>query len=85
MQQTISGEVMNLLNTFVVSCIQYTSNVKTSIVIRNPQVTKTLSSWVGTSETIRLLSYSSSNSNQNYLNEWLAGLIDGAGYFLLSF
>ena len=44
MQQTISGEVMNLLNTFVVSCIQYTSNVKTSIVIRNPQVTKTLSS-----------------------------------------
>ena len=84
MQQTISGEVMNLLNTFVVSCIQYTSNVKTSIVIRNPQVTKTLSSWVGTSEAIRLLSYSSSNSNQNSLNEWLAGLIDGAGYFLLS-
>lgn len=32
------------------------SNVKTLLNVNNPQVTKALSSWVGTSETIRLLS-----------------------------
>nr|YP_203337.1 orf248 [Zancudomyces culisetae]AAW49504.1 orf248 [Zancudomyces culisetae] len=36
---------------------------------------------VGTSETIRLLSF---NNNSNKFNEWLAGLIDGDGCFLLS-
>lgn len=85
MQQTISGEVINLLNTFVVSCTQYTSKVKTSrCVLNNPQVTKALSSWVGTSEAIRLLSYSNSNSEKKVVNEWLAGLIDGDGTFILS-
>lgn len=38
-------------------------------------------SQVGTSEAIRLLSYI---SDENKFNEWLAGLIDGDGCFLLS-
>jgi hypothetical protein len=83
-QQTISGEVIfNLSNTFVVSCIEYTSNVKKSIVLNNPQVTKALSSLVGTSEAIRLLSYFNFDSNPKF-SQWLAGLIDGDGSFLLS-
>ncbi len=71
--------IFNLSNTLVVSCIKYTSNVKKSIGLNNPQVTKTLSSLVGTSEAICLLSY----SNKKF-NEWLAGLIDGDGSFLLT-
>lgn len=74
--------IFNLSNTFVVSCV-YTSNVKKSIILNNPQVTKTLSSLVGTSEAIRLLSCFSSNSNKKF-SEWLAGLIDGDGSFLLT-
>ena len=94
-QQTISGEVIfNLSNTFVVSCV-CTSNVKKSIVLNNPQVTKTLSSWVGTSEAIRLLNIKTRSihmiGGSNYpidgnlkFKQWLSGLIDGDGCFLLT-
>ena len=98
MQQTISGEVTNLSNTLSVSCMLiYTGNVKKSIGGRqnNPQVTKALSSLVGTSEAIRLLSnvrYSESNAKtqmqcqkkKKIFCEWLAGLIDGNSTFLLT-
>ena len=98
MQQTISGEIyINLSNTLSVSCIlKYTGNVKRSIGVKNnPQVTKALSSLVGTSEAIRLLSNLNSESNaaaslashnqkDKIFFEWLAGLIDGDGSFLLS-
>ena len=92
MQQTISGEVTNLSNTLSVSCMLiYTGNVKKSIGGRqnNPQVTKALSSLVGTSEAIRLLSNLNFESNatapkDRIFFEWLAGLIDGDGSFLLS-
>lgn len=51
------------------------------VTVNNLQVTKALSTRVGTSETIRLLS---TKSNHNSWNEWLAGLIDGDGSFNLS-
>ena len=59
----------------------------------NQQVTKRLNFLVGTSETIRPLSFFSTyynyNNNNNSLkdkawNEWLAGLIDGDGSLLVS-
>lgn len=50
-------------------------------IFRNQQVTKVLSSQVGTSETIRLLS---DTKNISKFYEWLAGLIDGNGCFLLT-
>ena len=91
MQQTISGELYNnLWNTLFVSCMMtYTGNVKKSIGVKNnPQVTKALSSLVGTSEAIRLLNLNtnlSNNTKENLIwNQWLAGLIDGDGSFLLS-
>ena len=97
MQQTISGELYNnLWNTLFVSCMMtYTGNVKKSIGVKNnPQVTKALSSLVGTSEAIRLLSkvrhsFSSNAagktcSKKKIFCEWLAGLIDGDGSFLLT-
>jgi hypothetical protein len=70
-----------------------TSIVKNSFFFYYPQVTKAhlpfigtqhqrclLSTQVETSEIIRLLSI----KNSNIWNEWLAGLIDGDGSFLLS-
>lgn len=57
-----------------------TSKVKKLERLNNQQVTKAFNSLVGTSETIRLLTYASTPN----LNEWLAGLIDGDGCFLLS-
>lgn len=51
---------------------------KVDLYAHNPQVTKAYNSQVGTSEAIRLL-----NINTK-INEWLAGLIDGDGSFLLS-
>lgn len=44
----------------------------------NPQVTKALKSQVGTSETICLL------ATYRNINEWLAGVIDGDGSFIIS-
>ena len=98
MQQTISGELYNNLSiTLSVRCmLTYTGNVKKSIDCKNnPQVTKALSSLVGTSEAIRLLSnvrYSESNAKtqmqcqkkKKIFCEWLAGLIDGNSTFLLT-
>ena len=56
MQQTISENIItNLTDTLSVSCILYTSKVKTLLNMKNPQVTKAFNSLVGTSEAIRLL------------------------------
>jgi Cytochrome C and Quinol oxidase polypeptide I/LAGLIDADG endonuclease len=118
MQQTISEKfIYNLWDTLYVSCNSCTYNVIIPINLNNLQVTKALSTWVGTSEAIRLLNikhkyntiknnniyYLSSNYRSLYLNrhlnvrnimfnsnknnkfyEWLAGLIDGDGSFLLN-
>lgn len=72
------------------------SKVKILLKKNNSQVTKAFNSWVGTSETIRLLSIinNKSYSKNNFSsfpkkksinwNQWLAGLIDGDGYFNLT-
>jgi hypothetical protein len=97
MQQTVSENfINNLLDTLSVSCILCTSNVKILLNMNNPQVTKAFNSLVGTSEAIRLLKINiqlkqynvkmfslSTKRNKNW-NEWLAGLIDGDGSFLLT-
>jgi hypothetical protein len=90
-QQTISGKFfVNFRGTLGVSYIlQYTAKVKSLLNKNNPQVTKALSSWVGTSEAIRLLNIRSihklSNSGKDLkFKQWLAGLIDGDGCFSLS-
>lgn len=124
MQQTISEKfIIYLWDTLYISYNNCTYNVIIFINLNNLQVTKALSTWVGTSEAIRLLniknkynnmyhngiSYpfyrmistfipfsltgtkilsarnimSSSNKN-NQFYEWLAGLIDGDGSFLLT-
>lgn len=68
----------------------YTTKVKISWIYDNSQVTKALSTWVGTSEAIRLLNirliHKLSNSSESDLKfkQWLAGLIDGDGCFSLS-
>ena len=86
----------NLIDTLVISCKICTSNVINLLNVKNLQVTKAFNSWVGTSEAIRLLNknfifsknkqFSNNNTNNNNIkfNEWLAGLIDGDGSFLLS-
>jgi len=91
MQQTISEEfINNLLDTFSVSYNICTSKVKILLNMNNLQVTKTYNTLVGTSEAIRLLNintrhYSKGNiKSQPKFIEWLAGLIDGDGSFLLS-
>lgn len=81
MQQTICEEfLLNVENTNVISSLYCSSLVKKSLTGNNLQVTKVFNSRVGTSEAIRLLSSKSDNS----WKEWLAGLIDGDGCFLLS-
>ena len=92
LQQTISEEfVLYLLGTISLSCtLLYTAIVKILKIYDNSQVTNALSSLVGTSEAIRLLNIRSiHNLNPNSDNhlrfkQWLAGLIDGDGSFLLS-
>jgi hypothetical protein len=92
LQQTISEKlVLYLLGTINISYILlYTVIVKILKIYDNSQVTKTLSTLVGTSEAIRLLNIKSihnlNNNSDNYLKfkQWLAGLIDGDGCFLLS-
>jgi Cytochrome C and Quinol oxidase polypeptide I/LAGLIDADG endonuclease len=94
MQQTICGKfILLLLGTFIIRYIIYTVKVKILLIKNNPQVTNTFNSLVGTSEAIRLLNINnrsihklSSNNNNNKLkiNQWLAGLIDADGSFLLS-
>jgi LAGLIDADG endonuclease len=96
MQQTISGEfVINLLGTLDVSYIFDTAKVKILLNTNNPQVTKAFNSQVGTSEAIRLLNINTrsihkigkgSHPTDDNLKfkQWLAGLIDGDGYFHLT-
>jgi Cytochrome C and Quinol oxidase polypeptide I/LAGLIDADG endonuclease len=88
--QTISGElVLYLLGTLIVSYIVYTVKVKNLLIYYNPQVTKAFNTLVETSEAICLLNKRSihnlNNSDKDLkLKQWLAGLIDGDGYFTLS-
>lgn len=93
MQQTISGElVLYLLGTLIISYIIYTVKVKNLLIYYNPQVTNAFNSLVGTSEAICLLNKNkrfihkiSNKNNENLkIKQWLAGLIDGDGSFLLS-
>lgn len=91
LQQTVSEEfVLYLLGTIVISCtLLYTGIVKIPKIYGNSQVTNALSMQVGTSEAIRLLNIRSiHNLNNSYkhfrFKQWLAGLIDGDGSFLLS-
>lgn len=83
-KQTISGNgIKEKKNTSRISLFK-ASGVKTSFsVVTNSQVTKTLSMLVGTSENIRLLSTLKEKKDSRFF-EWLAGLIDGDGCFLLS-
>ena len=89
-QQTISEEfVLYFLGTFSISYFLNTLKVKNLVIYDNSQVTKMLKARVGTSEAIRLLN-KKSNTNLNNSNrdlkfkQWLAGLIDGDGCFLVS-
>jgi hypothetical protein len=93
MQQTISGKFfINLLGTFSISYIFiYTIKVKILLNKNDPQVTKASNLLVGTSEAIRLLNINKkfihilSNSDKDLkFKQWLSGLIDGDGSFLLS-
>jgi hypothetical protein len=89
MQQTVSENFINkLLDTLSISCLLCTSKVKILLNVNNPQVTKAFNSQVGTSEAIRLLNINTKldlNSNKFIKwNQWLAGLIDGDGCFLLT-
>ncbi len=94
LQQTICGKFLlnvgalfpdlhdiNVKNTFFISRFKIAERVKNSLFENNLQVTKVFNSRVGTSEAIRLLSY---KSDENKFNEWLGGLIDGDGSFILS-
>lgn len=96
MQHTVSEKFMNnLLDTLSVSCNLCTVEVKILLNMNNSQVTKALSSLVGTSEAIRMLNLNKvftfsrgrlihSKNEDTKFEEWLAGLIDGDGSFLLS-
>ena len=90
-KQTISEKfVLYLLGTISISCtLLYTAIVKILKIYDNSQVTNALSTQVGTSEAIRLLNIRSiHNLNNSYkhfrFKQWLAGLIDADGSFLLS-
>jgi hypothetical protein len=91
-QQTVSEEfVLYLLGTISISCtLLYTAIVKSLKIYDNSQVTNALSTLVGTSEAIRLLNirriHNLNNNSDKHLRfkQWLAGLIDGDGCFLLS-
>ena len=93
MQQTISGElVLYLLGTLIISYIIHTVKVKNLLIYYNPQVTNTFNSLVVTSEAICLLNktkrlihkISNNTDDKLKIKQWLAGLIDGDGSFLLS-
>jgi len=91
MQQTVSEELIpKFLDTLSVSYNLCTSKVKILLNINNSQVTKAFNSLVGTSEAIRLLNINARHYSKGNINcqlkfiEWLAGLIDGDGKFLLT-
>lgn len=83
LQQTICWNNLQILST-----LKFTARISNVIILLiykfNQQVTKMLSTLVGTSETTRLLSNLNLNPNPNHFHEWLAGLIDGNGCFLLT-
>ena len=92
---SISGEfVRYLLGTLAISYIFYITKVKIFLNYNNPPVTNAFNSLVGTSEAIRLLNKNirsihkigiNNDLNRNLkFKQWLAGLIDGDGSFLLS-
>ena len=84
LQQTICEKfIYNLSDTLSINNILCISKVKILLNMNNPQVTKALSTQVETSEAIRLLNINKNSYKKNF-NEWLAGLIDGNGHFLLS-
>jgi NADH dehydrogenase/LAGLIDADG endonuclease len=100
--QTISEKFSDKkfnLSTLLGTLTKKRSNVKILLKVNNSQVTKALSSLVGTSEAIRLLSLIDKNQVRTYIstshpknpkgkskkwNQWLAGLIDGDGSFYLT-
>ena len=90
-QQTISEKgILDLLSTFKSSIFFYILIVTTLIINSNSQVTKPLSTEVGTSEAIRLLNKKNIQNINEYKDlsqknkQWIAGLIDGTGFFYLS-
>ena len=72
----------SLINTLYVSGIYTPMKLKIFSMSDNQQVTKRSNILLGTSETIRPLSYKSSINK--HWNEWLAGLIDGDGCLLVN-
>lgn len=90
--------LLDTLSVSYIACGICTSKVKTLLNLNNSQVTKAFNSLVGTSEAIRLPNLaqiltpriycarknSTKNSKNTKFNQWLAGLIDGDGSFLLS-
>lgn len=72
----------SLINTLCVSGMCIPIKSKFYLMSDNQQVTKRSNILVGTSETIRPLSYQYSKNNS--WNEWLAGVIDGDGSLLVS-
>ena len=80
--------LLTLIGTLCVTPFNWGSKVIILLKMNNPQVTKAFNSLVGTSEAIRLLNLNtnlSNNTKENLIwNQWLAGLIDGDGSFLLS-
>lgn len=79
--------IINFSTTKVKILPFYFNKIK-DINVNNSQVTKALYSRVGTSETIRLLKIDTRINHNNNISinwkEWLAGIIDGDGSFLLS-
>ena len=72
----------SLMNTLYISGIFIPIKSKFFLMSDNQQVTKRSNILVGTSETIRPLSYKCLNNNS--WDEWLAGVIDGDGSLLVS-
>ena len=90
-QHTVSEKFIYIFkDTLNVSCIFCTVKVKSLLKRNNSQVTKTFNSLVGTSEAIRMLNLNTNVKffhNKNFEDkyyQWLAGLIDGDGCFLIS-
>ena len=89
MQQTVSENFnQKFLDTLRLSYIIFisTSKVTNLLNMKNSQVTKAYNTLVETSEAIRLLDLNKktiSNEDKKW-SQWLAGLIDGDGSFLLS-
>lgn len=90
MKWTISWNLKLLVNytKFIRGQILDPKLVKINLLFKNQQETNTHSKLLGSSETIRSLTSNSLNessiSKEKNFNEWLGGLIDGDGCFLIS-